>query len=122
VRFLVRDRDTTFSGPFDAVLRGERVRVIRTPIRSPRANAFAERFVGTVRRECLDQVLIYDRRHLERVLGASVAHYVAERPHRGLRLAVPARNRTPQVQGTPRTPVERRDVLGGLIHEYRRAA
>ena len=122
VRFLLRDRDAKYSGPFDAVLRAEGVRIIRTPIRAPRANAFAERFVRTVRRECLDHVLIYDRRHLERVLGAYVAHYVAERPHRGLNLAVPAGTRTPQVRGTPRTPVERRDVLGGLIHEYRWAA
>ena len=80
--------------------------------------------MGTVRRECLDQVLIYGRRHLERVLGAYVAHYVAERPHRGLRLAVPAGTRAPQARRAtqPQTPVERRDVLGGLIHEYRRAA
>jgi transposase InsO family protein len=122
VRFLLRDRDTKFSGPFDAVLRAEGVRVIRTPVRAPRANAFAERFVGTVRKECLDHVLIYGRRHLERVLQAYVAHYDEERPHRGLRLAVPAGYRTPQVRRTTRTPVERRDVLGGLIHEYRRAA
>jgi transposase InsO family protein len=123
VRFLVRDRDAKFAGPCDAVLRAEGVRIIRTPIRSPRANAFAERFVRTVRRECLDHVLIYGRRHLERVLGAYVAHYMAERPHRGLGLAVPASDRTPQqVRGTTHAPVERRDVLGGLIHEYRRAA
>jgi putative transposase len=76
----------------------------------------------TVRQECLDHVLIYGRRHLEPVLGAYVAHDVAERPHRGLRLAVPAGHRTPQVRGITRTPVERRDVLGGLIHEYRWAA
>jgi len=122
VRFLLRGRDAKFSGPFDAVLSAEGVRIIRMPIRAPRANAFAERFVRTVRRECLDHVLINGRRHLERVLGAYVAHYVAERPHRGLSLAVPAGNRTPQVRGTPRTPVERGDVLGGLIHEYRWAA
>jgi putative transposase len=122
VRFLLRDRDAKFSGPFDDVLRAEGVRVIRTPIRAPRANAFAERFVRTVRQECLDHVLIYGRRHLERVLQDYVAHYVAERPHRGLNLAVPAGNRTPQVRGTTRMPVERRDVLGGLIHEYRWAA
>jgi len=122
LRFLVRDRDAKFSGPFDEVFRTEGVRVIRTPIRAPRANAFAERFVRTVRRECLDHVLIYDPRHLERVLQAYLAHYVEERPHRGLGLAVPAGRRAPRVRGTTRTPVERRDVLGGLIHEYRWAA
>jgi transposase InsO family protein len=107
------------------VLRAEGVRVIRTPIRSPRANAFAERFVRTVRTvrsECLDHVLIYGPRHLERVLGAHVAHYLEERPHRGLRLAVPAGIWPAQVPGATPTLVERRDVLGGLIHEYRRAA
>src|SRR5664279_2163434 len=122
LRFLLRDRHTTFSGPFDAVLRAEGVRVIRTPVRAPRANAFAERFVRTVRKECLDHVLIYGRRHLERVLQTYVAPYDEERPHRGLSLAVPAGYRTPQARRTTRTPVERRDVLGGLIHEYRRAA
>jgi putative transposase len=122
VRFLVRDRDAKFTGPFDAVLRAEGVRVIRTPVRSPRANAFAERFVRTVRRECLDHVLIYGRRHLEHVLGAYVDHYVDERPHRGLGLAVPAGIRPARVPGATPTLVERRDVLGGLIHEYRRAA
>ncbi len=76
----------------------------------------------TVRRECLDHVLIYARRHLERVLQDYVAHSMAERPHRGLSLAAPAGNRTPQVRGKTRMPVERRDVLGGLIHEYRWAA
>ena len=96
------------------------VRVIRTPIQAPRANAFAERFVRTMRRESLDHVRIYDPRHLERVLQVYVAHYVQERPHRGLGLAVPAGNRGPQVRRTTR--VERWDVLGGLIHEYRWAA
>jgi len=104
------------------VLRTEGVSVIRTPIRAPRANAFAERFVRTVRRECLDHVLIYGRRHLERVLKACLVHYVEERPHPGLDLAVPAGDRTPKVRGITRTHFERRDVLGGLIHEYRWAA
>ncbi len=123
VRFLVRDRDAKFTGPFDAVLRAEGVRVIRTPVRSPRANAFAERFVRTVRRECLDHVLIYGRRHLEQVLGAYVDHYVDERPHRGLGLAVPAGTRPPRVPAATGVPrIERKDVLGGLFHEYRRAA
>jgi transposase InsO family protein len=124
VRFLLRDRDAKFSGPFDEVLRTEGVRVIPTPIRAPRANTLAERFVRTARQECLDHVLIYGPRHLERVLQAYVAHYVEERPHRGLSLAVPAGNRTPQVLGTTRTPVERRErarrsvsrvSLGGVI-------
>jgi transposase InsO family protein len=101
VRFLVRDRDAKFSGPFDEVLRTEGVRVIRTPIRAPRANAFAERFVRTVRRECLDHVLIHGPRHLNRVLRSYVAHYVKERPHRGLSLAVPASDQTQQVRGLP---------------------
>jgi putative transposase len=122
VRFLLRDRDAKFPGSFDAVLRAEGVRVIRTPIRSPRANAFAERFVRTVRRECLDHLLIYGRRHLERVLKAYLAHYLQERPHRGLRLAVPAGTRAPQARRATHAPVERKDVLGGLIHEYRWAA
>ena len=76
----------------------------------------------TVRRECLDHVLIYGPRHLEPVLGAYVAHYVGERPHRGLGLTVPASDGAPEVRGTTHAPIERRDVLGGLIHEYRRAA
>jgi putative transposase len=122
VRFLLRDRDARFSGPFDEVFRTEGVRVIRTPIRAPPANAFAERFVRTVRRECLDHVLIYGCRHLERVLETYVAHYLEERAHRGLSLRVPTGIRTPLVRGTTRTPVERRDVLGGLVHEYRWAA
>jgi hypothetical protein len=82
----------------------------------------SRRFVRTVRRECLDHVLIFGRRHLDRVLKAYVAHYVEERPHRGLGLAVPAGDRTPMIPGITRTPVERRDVLAGLIHENRWAA
>jgi putative transposase len=122
VRFLLRDRDAKFSGPFDGVFETEGVRVIRTPIRAPKANAFAERFVRTIRRECLDHVLIYGRRHLERVLQAYVAHYVEERPHRGLGLAIPAGMRIPPARRSARARVERKDLLGGLIHEYRWAA
>jgi len=122
VRFLLRDRDAKFSGPFDGVFETEGARVIRTPIRAPKANAFAERFVRTVRRECLDRVLIYGRRHLERVLQAYVAHYVEERPHRGFGLAIPAGMRTAPARRGARALIERKDVLGGLIHEYRWAA
>jgi hypothetical protein len=77
---------------------------------------------GPPRLRRLDHVLIYGRRHLERVLQTYVAHYLHERPHRGLRLAVPAGTRAPQARRTTQTPVERKDVLGGLIHEYCRAA
>jgi transposase InsO family protein len=74
-KFLIRDRDTKFSTSFDEVFRAEGVRIIRTPLQSPRANAFAERFVGTVRRECLDRMLVLHRRQLETVLSEFVDHY-----------------------------------------------
>jgi putative transposase len=121
VRFLLRDRDAKYSGPFDEVFRAEGVRIIRTPIRAPRANAFAERFVRTVRSECLDHVLIYGRRHLERVLQAYVGHYMEEGPHRGLHLMTPSGRRNIECAG-PAARVLRHDVLSGLIHEYRWAA
>ena len=94
--------------------------MIRTPIRAPRANAFAERVVRTVRSECLDHVLVYGSRHLERVLRTYVVHYTEERPHRGLHLAVPSG--WPPGPRPTRSAVKRRDLLGGLIHEYRWAA
>jgi putative transposase len=94
VRYLVRDRDSKFTRSFDDVLATEDVTTIRTPVRSPRANAVAERFVGTVRAECTDRVLVLSRRHLERVLDRYVRHYNTERPHRALQLA------TPQSSGT----------------------
>jgi putative transposase len=121
VRFLIHDRDAKFCGSFDTVIRSEGVRVIETPLRSPKANAVAERWVRSVRNECLDHVLVFNRRHLERVLRAYVAHYNAVRPHRSLALAAPAGN-APAARGSPPVPVCRRDVLGGVIHEYYAAA
>ncbi|MCA1680929.1 MAG: integrase core domain-containing protein [Actinobacteria bacterium] len=88
-RFLIRDRDAKFSGAFDEIFRSERIEIVRTPIQAPKANAYAERFVGTVRRECLDWILISGRRQLDRVLRAYVQHYNGHRPHRGLGLAPP---------------------------------
>ncbi len=122
IRFLLRDRDAKFSGPFDEVFGTEGARIIRTPIRAPKANAFAERFVRTVRSECLDHVLIYGRRHLDRVLRVYVSHYMEQRPHRGLDLATPFEGSPWPARQTERSRIDRTEVLGGLIHEYRRVA
>jgi putative transposase len=124
IRFLIRDRDRKYTAAFDEIFRSERIEVIRTPIRAPRANAYAERFVGTVRRECLDWILILSRGHLERVLDAYVDHYNGHRPHRAHELVPPdPAAPTLRLVGTkPDRPIHRRELLGGLIHEYRRAA
>ncbi|MGH2659029.1 MAG: integrase core domain-containing protein [Actinomycetota bacterium] len=120
-RFLIRDRDAKYSGPFDEVFRSEGVKIIKTPIKAPKANAFSERWVRTVRRECLDHVLVWGRRHLARVLREFVDHYNAERPHRGLQLACPSPPISQAPVGTMGA-IGRRDRLGGLIHEYYRCA
>src|SRR6187455_3543944 len=83
-RFLIRDRDSEFTGAFDAVFSGADIRIIRTPVRAPRANAIAERFIGTLRRECLDHILITGPHHLAVVLREYLQHYNAHRPHRSL--------------------------------------
>jgi transposase InsO family protein len=119
-RFLIRDRDSKFSAGFDEVFRSEAIEVIQTPIRAPQANAYAERFVRTVRAECLDWLLIVGRRHLERMLRTYIAHYNAERPHRALALMPPEAGNTAARRVDAK--VERHDLLGGLIHEYRAAA
>jgi transposase InsO family protein len=119
-KFLVRDRDPKFTKSFDQVFEASSTRVIKTPVRSPRANAIAERFVRTVRRECLDWTLVLGRRHLHAVLREYVAHYNEARPHRGLGLGVPSGRTFPP--GPLPEEVRRRDVLGGLVHEYERAA
>ena len=119
-RFLIHDRDSKFSAAFDEVFRSEEIKVIHTPVRAPRANASAERFVHTVRAECLDWLLILGRRHLEHVLRRYVTHYDTERPHRALALLPPADS---DKRNEPRAnTMERHVLLGGLIHEYRAAA
>ncbi|HEU5217168.1 MAG TPA: integrase core domain-containing protein, partial [Gemmatimonadales bacterium] len=120
-RFLIRDRDAKFTATFDAVFGAEGIRVLRTPVRAPRANASAERWVGTVRREVLDRMLIVGRRHLVSVVGEYADHYNTHRPHRALGQAPPL------VPGelavlVPGGGVVRRDRLGGLIHEYSQVA
>ena len=120
MRFLIHDRDSKFSAAFDEVFRSEGIRVIHTPIRAPQANAYAERFVRTVRAECLDWLLIIGRRHLERVLRTYAEHYNRERPHRALALHPP--ESATKIRPPNFDTIERRDLLGGLIHEYHQAA
>src|SRR6266498_3388254 len=117
-QFLIRDRDAKYPRSFDAVFAADGMRVVLTPIRAPRANAFAERWVRTVRRECLDWTLVLGRRHLERVLREYVVHYNAKRPHRGIDLRAPDPQPDPPALLPNIQHVRRSDVLGGLIHEY----
>jgi putative transposase len=119
-RFLVRDRDGRFTAAFDGVFAGNGTRVIGTPARSPRANSFAERLAGTLRRECLDHVLILGERHLRNVLAEYARQYNSHRPHQGLQQEPPLREPGRAAGITAR--IERRQVLGGLVSEYRRAA
>ena len=123
VRFLLRDRDSTFTRAFDDLWRAIGAEVIPTPVQAPSANAVAERWVGTVRRECLDHLLLTGRRHLLRVLHSYVRHYNRHRPHRSLDLSAPEQSARQAIAGPPAAKqIHRRDVLGGLIHEYERAA
>jgi putative transposase len=119
-RFLVRDRDTKFTAAFDAVFAAEGISVLRTPARAPQANAYAERWVGTVRRELLDRMLIFGGRQLRSVLAEYVEHYNDHRPHRALGQAPPLGPAKPPV--ILAGMVVRRDRLGGLIHEYAQVA
>jgi putative transposase len=121
IRFLVRDRDAKFAAAFDAVFAGEGIRVLRTPVRAPRANAYAERWVGTVRRELLDRMLIFGCQQLRSVLAEYADHYNSHRPHRALGQAPPLGSAQPPV-AMPAGRVARRDRLGGLIHEYAQVA
>jgi transposase InsO family protein len=118
IRLLIRDRDSKFSGPFDEVFRSEGARVIKTPVRAPRANAFAERWVRTVRTECVDLTLVFGRGHLERILRTYTVHYNGQRPHRGLELKTPVPRLDPLHSPEDGARVRRHDVLGGVIHEY----
>jgi putative transposase len=124
LRFLIHDRDAKFGGGFDHVFQSEDIVVIRTPIQAPNANAYAERWVGSVRRECLDRLLIFSRRQLEQVLRVYARHYNRHRPHRSLAFRPPEQtdaSPTP-LRAPPYPRLYRRDLLGGLIHEYEQAA
>jgi putative transposase len=118
IRFLIRDNDTKFTVAFDTVFRSEGIDIIRTPYRAPNANAFAERWVRTVREECLNKLLIINQAHLRRVMQEFVAYHNTARPHQGIDQQIPVPHTAPVGSG----PVRCRNVLGGIIHAYYREA
>jgi transposase InsO family protein len=120
-RFLIRDRDTKFTAAFDAVFTCSDIQIIRTPVRAPRANAIAEPFVGTMRRELLDRILIIKQSHATAALRQYELHYNDHRPHRALRQAAPLRP-LPHPTTAETNNVRRRNRLGGLLHEYQQVA
>ena len=122
VRFLIRDRDAKFARAFDDVFHSDGAEVLITPVQAPNANAYAERWIRTVRAECLDWLLITGRGHLEQVLRIYVAHYNGHRPHRALQLESPDARTDPVVISDNQRRVLRRDRLSGLLHEYHRQA
>ena len=118
-RFLIHDRDAKFPATFDTVFKSADVTIIRTPIRAPNANAVAERWIRSVREECLDRILILGERHLHRVLAAYLDYYNHARPHQGIDQRCPV----PLGRSSARDrPIERRDMLGGVLHDYYRGA
>jgi putative transposase len=119
-RFLIRDHDSKFTAVFDAVFAAIDIQIIKTPVRAPRANAIAERFVGTIRRELLDRILIINQRHAAAVLREFESHYNDHRPHRTLGQAAPTRP-VPQFAPTDIRKIQRHDRVGGC-HEYRQVA
>ncbi len=119
-RYLVRDRPGQFTGAFDAVLADAGIKAVKIPPRNPRANAYAERFVLTVRTEVTDRMLIFGQRHLRTVLAEYEAHYNERRPHRSRQLRPPRPDHP--VANLSQERIKRRAVLGGLINEYERAA
>jgi putative transposase len=126
-RFLVRDRDSKFTRDFDEVFRAEGIRVIKAPVWAPKARAHAERWVESVRRECLDRLLILGRRHLRHILATYTLHYNEHRPHRTLAQRPPLRTLPPSDEQSVTDVIDigrvrRRDLLGGLIREYQHAA
>jgi transposase InsO family protein len=121
LKFLIRDRDAKYTDAFDAVFTATGVRIIKTPVQAPRANAICERWIATARRECTDRILITGRRHLHHALSEYVDHYNTHRPHRTLGQRAPD-GKIPVAPADDTIRVRRRDRLGGLIHEYSQVA
>ncbi len=123
VKFLIRDRAGQFTGSFDAVFQADGIRILASPPQAPRANAICERMIGTLRRELSGRLLIVNERHLRRVLTDYLRHYNAARPHRALGQIAPAQadTRPPEINLAEHR-IRRRQVLGGLTHEYHVAA
>ena len=114
-RFLIRDNDSKYGG-FDQVALARGIEIIRTPFQAPKANAICERFIGSVRRECLDHVLILNERHLQRVIGEYVHYFNTARPHQTLAHRIPSGTSLQYAQGQVRAF----PILNGLHHDYRR--
>ncbi|HEU5376220.1 MAG TPA: integrase core domain-containing protein [Ktedonobacteraceae bacterium] len=121
-RFLIHDNDAKFGQLFDTVASGTGIELLRTPYRAPRANAYCERFLGSVRRECLDHLLILHEQHLSRVLQAYVAYFNQARPHQGLQQQIPDPSASALPADARDGPIRAVPVLGGLHHDYCRAA
>jgi len=122
LRFLIRDRDSKFTGSFDAVFTSEGIEPLKIPAQCPRANAFAERWVLTARTECTDRMLIAGERHLRVVLEEYATHYNSGRPHRSLDLRAPGDDRHVITFPVPFDRIRRHEILGGLISQYEPAA
>ena len=116
--FLIHDNDKKFASPFDIVFSSEEIEIVHTPFQAPRANAFAERWVRSVREECLDQILILNENHLRRVLKEYGEYYNHARPHQGIGQRFPVS--VPRRERSTKGPIRRRDILGGVIHDYYR--
>jgi putative transposase len=122
IRFLIRDRDSKFTAAFDEVFRAAGIRIITSPVRVPRANAVMERWIGGCRRELLDRTLIWNQRHLLSVLREYETHHNEHRPHRSLSQAAPLTPLPEAVDDLDAVRVRRRDLIGGIIHEYAQVA
>ena len=118
MRFLIHDRDTKFTRSFDRILLSEGIEIVLTPYRAPKANAFAERWIRSLREECLDHLLILNEHHLRRVLIEYITFYNEARPHQGIEQQTPI----PRAHFSQDGLIQHREVLGGLLHDYYRQA